>query len=486
MAKSPAPSLNKGDMCTVTVEALATGGSGIARYNGMTVFLDQGIPGQTATARIQKKKKRFAQATVVSVLTTAPEERTPVCIHFTECGGCLWQHMPYTEQLAWKRQFVIDALTRIGGVQHPDVPFPLPSPATTRYRNKMEFVFAPATPAPSVSGMEEALPSPPATALGLRKKRSHEVVTITECHLQSTRCNNILNLARRLVHTYELPAYNEKTAQGYLRFLIIREPEEQPPAAGTPGTRQCLVQFIVAPDRTKKQQLTDRLQALCKEMQKEIPSITALVISERSARTQIAYGEKTLFTAGTPQLNETIAGVPLMLHHDAFLQVNTRAATSLYEAAIAMAGLSGSEYVWDGYCGVGSLTLLLAQKAAHVVGFELGEAAVRTARQNAEALGVYNTEFYAGDIKKRLTGRQETPDVVVVDPPRAGMHVQVTAALLAAAPERIVYISCDPATQARDIRSMLAAYDIRAVQPVDMFPHSPHIENIVLMAKKPA
>ncbi len=458
--------LTPGTRLELTIDSLATGGKAIGRHEGMAVFIDRGLPGQTVVATVTRVKKRFAEATFEHVLTRSSDEIAPFCSHFGLCGGCLWQHLPYTEQLRWKHRFVEDSVRRIGGATTTDVRPVIPSPRQTMYRNKMEFAF---------------LQGRGTIHLGLRRYNSHSVVNIQECHLQSARSVAIVQFVRDWCNARDLlTAYDPRTGKGYLRFLVIRE---------TCHSDQLMIQIITAPDWSGKFLRTNAMAELGRALAEAFPGLTGFVHSERSSKTQVAYGERTVAVQGTEELRETVTVGSTVLDlgiggADAFFQTNTEAAEQLFTQAIGMAGLTGAETVWDLYCGVGALSLAAAAQAACVVGFELSRAAVDAATRNAETLGMHHASFRAGDVLHTMADESTRPDVIIADPPRGGMHPDVVRAIADSNAARLVLIACDPATQARDLSLLLEHYSIDAIQPVDLFPHTPHVENIVVLQRR--
>ncbi|UZP69040.1 23S rRNA (uracil(1939)-C(5))-methyltransferase RlmD [Desulfovibrio mangrovi] len=462
----PATALTAGTTLELFIDSLATGGQAIARREGMVIFVDRGLPGQTVLATITRTKKRFAEATLERVITRNNTEIQPFCKHFGICGGCHWQHLPYEEQLEWKRRFAEDSMRRIAGADGASALPTIPSPDQRMYRNKMEFAF--------LQGRDTI-------HLGLRRSASHSIINITECHLQSEHSVAIVQTVRQWANRHKLlNAYDARSGKGYLRFLVVRE---------TKYSNQCMVQLITTPDWSPTGQREELVRELAAELREHSDIPTSAVHSVRSSKTQVAYGEDTIFIEGAPTLSETIS---IDKHNltiniggaDSFFQTNTKAAEALYGKALQLAALTGKETVWDLYCGIGALSLASAMNASRVVGFEISEAAVSTARQNAEQLSLPNTSFHAGDVRLTMALESVLPDVLITDPPRGGMHPDVVAAIDQHGPERIVYISCDPATQARDIGLLIDKYAVCEIQPVDMFPHTPHVENIVLLKKR--
>ncbi|MEZ0575940.1 23S rRNA (uracil(1939)-C(5))-methyltransferase RlmD [Halodesulfovibrio aestuarii] len=451
----------KGDTLTVTIDALATGGKALTRLDGMVIFMDRGLPGQTVEVKITKKKKRFAEAVLSKVISDAPDQITPRCGHFGTCGGCLWQNMEYSKQLEWKKRFVSDSLSRIAGAQDLEINDPIPSPDTFYYRNKMEFAF----------GDKQG-----DITVGLRRYGTHNVVDLQECYLQTEHTMEILDLVREFVNsTPALTAYDPTTRRGYLRFLVIRE---------TKHTNQCMVQIITCKDTTNGDQQHRAIRQLGQLLQERM-NVTTFIHSLRTHTSQVAYGEKTYVVLGQKSLTEVLNfenGMPslsLASHADGFFQVNTDATARLYGTAIDLAELSGTEKVWDLYCGVGGIALSAAPNASEVFGMEITPQAIASANENAKINNIENVRFVSGDVRSALENESSKPDVVFVDPPRSGMNQEVVDLIMERTPQRIIYVSCDPATQARDIATLSALYTVTAVQPVDLFPQTAHIENII-------
>ncbi|SIO01291.1 23S rRNA (uracil(1939)-C(5))-methyltransferase RlmD [Halodesulfovibrio marinisediminis] len=451
----------KGDILTVTIDALATGGKALTRLEGMVIFMDKGIPGQTVEIKITKKKKRFAEAVLTKVISDAPDQITPRCSHFGVCGGCQWQNMEYSKQLEWKKRFVSDSLNRIAGAQDIKINDPIPSPETFFYRNKMEFAFGDKRGDKTV---------------GLRRYGTHNVVDLHECYMQSERTMEMVNLVRDFVNAIPaLTSYDANARRGYLRFLVIRE---------TKHTNQCMVQIITGKDTTNGDQQHRAIRKLGHILQEQM-NVTTFIHSLRTHTTQVAYGEKTIAVLGQKSLTEVLNfenGMPslsLTSHADGFFQVNTDATARLYGTAIELAELTGTEKVWDLYCGVGGIALAAARNAADVFGMEITPQAIESANENATINNIDNVRFVSGDVRGALDNEPSKPDVVFVDPPRSGMNPEVIELIMERSPKRIIYVSCDPATQARDIALLSSQYTVTTVQPVDLFPQTAHIENIV-------
>ncbi|MFV0423433.1 23S rRNA (uracil(1939)-C(5))-methyltransferase RlmD [Oleidesulfovibrio sp.] len=451
--------LQKGDIVELEITTLTAGGRALGRIENLAVFIDGALPEQRASARITKRKKNFAEAELLSVLRKAPYEIQPFCKHFTECGGCSWQHMPYDIQLKWKKQIVHDALARIGRFENPPVNDPLASPRQTFYRNKMEFAFE----ADFTGNIK----------LGLRAKGSHSVIDICECHLQSERSVRIVDAARQWANEAPQNAWDPATGTGFFRYLVVRE---------TLYTDQCMVQLITGPDNSRHKTGLALGKELGEILRDTIEGITTYIHAERSSKTQVAYAEKTLHISGERFLTERLGERFFKLAPDAFFQTNTAATEVLTKVAADFAQPEG--IIWDLYCGVGTMGLPMASRADHVTGIEISQDGIAFATENANLQDIHNISFIAGDVRKLLAKQKDDPDIIIVDPPRAGMHPDVVAAIADRNPRRIVYVSCDPVTQARDLSLLKDTYQLQCVQPVDMFPHSAHIESVALLIRR--
>ncbi|BBD09766.1 23S rRNA (uracil(1939)-C(5))-methyltransferase RlmD [Desulfovibrio ferrophilus] len=448
---------HKGQTLELNVERMAFGGRGIARTEGFVVFVDGALPGQKVRATVTKAAKRFAEADVDEVLEQTPHWTQPFCLHFGKCGGCQFQDLDYAEQLKWKTEHVGDQLTRIARIEAPKIHPAQASPELRGFRNKMEFAFA--------GGGSESGP----LSLGLHRKGSERIVNIEECHLPSPQCAEIVRHVREFCRRTSIPSYDPRTRRGLWRFLVIRE---------TKTTMQTMVQII-----TSQAQDGGAIRSLADDLHQRFPALTTVVHSTRKARSAIAHGERQVFRTGDGYVMEQVGDIRYRISADSFFQTNTPAAELLYAAACKAAGLTGTEHVLDLYCGSGGLGLAMAKQAASVTGIETVPAAVRDAEANAKLNEFTNCTFIAGDVLEKLKTLEQKPDVVVTDPPRSGMHPDAAAALLELAPERIVYVSCNPSTLARDIKQLSGDYALTEAWPFDLFPHSPHIECVALLER---
>jgi 23S rRNA (uracil1939-C5)-methyltransferase len=474
--KAPALSLDKGVEFDLTIEKLAFGGKALGRVAGFVVFVDHAIPGQRVRVQVTRKKPHFAEARVVQILAQSPAYEPPFCPHFGLCGGCQWQDVSCDEQLFWKRSHVEECLQHLAGLR-PDVILPtIPSPQERYYRNKMEFTFAPRAWPGSDESVAGKPPGGGGLALGLHVAGDAAgIFNLEHCFLQSAQSPAIVQEVRRWCSQSELPAYNPKTRRGFWRFLVLREGKR---------TGQTLVHLI-----TTDQGDPAAVAALAGHLKERFPDLATLVHSRRRKKAQVACGEVSRTLWGPGSIEEHLGGLRLRVSAHSFLQINTLAAAGLYGAVSRLGEFTGRETVWDLYCGAGSLGLALASQVRRVVGFELVDEAVADAFENSRLNNLENCHFLAGDLKERIletlrTGSQPPPEVVIADPPRAGMHPQVVKALTELAPLRLIYVSCNPATLARDLARLKEHYEVATVQPFDLFPHTPHIEVVIRLERR--
>ncbi|MBI5473337.1 MAG: 23S rRNA (uracil(1939)-C(5))-methyltransferase RlmD [Ignavibacteriae bacterium] len=467
----------------VALESFAFEGKSIARVDGFVVFVDGGVPGDEVRVRINKVKKQHAEASVVEVVKSSPLRAVPPCAHFGTCGGCKWQHVDYQAQLDFKRQHVIDALERIGGFTGVQVNPTIGSEDVYFYRNKMEFSFGTKWITREELNERNLNPEPRTEretfALGMHiPQRFDKIVDINECHLQSHVSNQILNLVRQFCLDRQLSIYSTFTHTGYLRNLVIRQ---------SAHTNELMVNLVTSEDTP------ELLVALSSTLFAAFPSITTIVNNITQRKSQVAIGDYEKVYHGPGFVTEKIGKRTYRISANSFFQTNTKQAERLYDVATRMAQLSPDDVVFDLYSGTGTIALHIADSVKEVVGVENVEAAVEDAKKNAEANCVTNCTFILGDLKDRLTkdtawlGNHPKPNVMIIDPPRAGMHEKVVREVVEMRPERIVYVSCNPATQARDLKLICneTGYELVEVQPVDMFPHTYHIENVVSLKLRP-
>jgi len=439
----------------LNIERAAAGGAGLARLDGQVVFVEGGLPGSRVSARVARQGKGCLHAVAERVLEPSRDAVEPFCPHFGVCGGCTWQNAAYPAQLRFKREIVREQLKRLGGLET-DVAETLASPDVRFYRNKMEFAFAQANPT--------------GTLLGLRERfHPDRVLEIETCFLMPAFAMDILRAVRKLVAATRLPPYFARTGTGVWRHFVLRRSD----ASG-----RWLARLIVGPAAPFK-----RLRALGETLLREFPELAGVTLGMRKDRADIAIAQQKIWSIGEDFLTERICGLDLRVSVEAFFQTNTKAAGALYAEAVRAAGLSGAKTVWDLYCGVGGLSLCLAREAKHVTGFEISQEAVTDAAVNAASNGLSDKcSFVAGDLKELISRRKARPDVVALDPPRAGLHPDVTQTLARLGAPRMVYVSCNPATLSRDLKRLSAMYQVERVTPVDLFPHTAHVECVATLS----
>ena len=464
--------MKKGTELELHIEKFADRGKSLAQVDGYIVFVAGAVPGDHIRARITRRKKKYAEARLLDVLSPSPLRTTPRCPYFGTCGGCKWQHVSYQAQLEAKQQSVAEALTHVGGFEHVSVQPTLGNDAIYGYRNKMEFSFGTRrwlTPAELASGE----PFNKAFALGLHAPgRFDRIFDLHECHLMPEIGTRILNALRTFALEHNWLPWNLRQHTGYLRHLVLRMPVH------TPDLMVNLVTNGYVPER---------MQALAEFFQTRFPEISTFVNTIHTGVAQTAFGETSHTIYGPGVVHEHIGPHRFEIAPDAFFQTNTRQAEQLYEVARNFADLKPEDLLYDLYCGAGTISLFMASHVAHVVGVELIASAIQNARTNARYNEVENCTFVSGDLMKIFTPafiqKHGQPDVLITDPPRAGMHPKVVAQIATLQPERLVYVSCNPRSQARDLALLKEVYTIEAVQPVDLFPHTHHIENVVKLRR---
>lgn len=456
----------------VTISAVAAEGKSIARIDDIVVFIPYGAPGDIANVKLDKKKKNYGEGHITELVKPSELRVEPFCPHFGICGGCKWQHLPYSYQLEYKQQQVADAMQRIAKVDMPPINKILGSAETERYRNKLEFTFSNKCWL-TFEQMNSGEIFEDRNALGFHIPGAFDkVLDIKECHLQVGISDSIRLFIRSyaIEHGYEF--YDIRQQHGFMRNIIIR----------TTTTGE--VMLIVVFGEDDKNKIDDLLSAV----NKQFPEITSLMyVVNRKVNDTIADQEVLLYS-GRDFIEERMGDLKFRVGPKSFYQTNSLQAYELYKVARRMAALTGNELVYDLYTGTGTIANFVAHDASKVIGIEYVADAIEDAKLNSRTNGIDNTLFYAGDMKDVLTdefvAEHGVPDVMIIDPPRAGMHQDVADVILNAEPARIVYVSCNPATQARDIALLDCKYRVVEVQPVDMFPHTQHVENVVALEKR--
>lgn len=459
--------MKKGQVIQVRVEKLAYGGQGIARINQQVIFVEGGLPGDVAQVKVEKVKKNFLQTRVIELLEPSSMRIKAACQHFGYCGGCKWQNLDYSQQIIFKREQIIENLGHLAGAEAEIVHPTLPSPLIFEYRNKMEFSFT------NRRWLEPEKLSQPQIkkgyGLGLHIAASFDqVMAIEKCWLQDGIMNSILTFSQNFFNNPDFPVFNLKAKTGLLRFLVIRK------SFSRKEYMVNVVTFRPAAEDLKDyaRQLTEKFSEVCSVVN---------VVNRRLA--QIAFGDEEHLLWGKPFITETLDDFDFDISANSFFQTNTLQSKNLYRTVQKFAG-SGHRLIWDLYSGTGTIALFLSRQAKRVVGFELVESAVKDAQKNCLRNNVDNCEFIGGEIRHTLCQMKEVPEVVVCDPPRGGMHPDIVREILRIKPQKIIYVSCNPATMARDIKELISTYRLQEVQPIDMFPHTHHIEAVAKLEQR--
>ncbi|MBD3225726.1 MAG: 23S rRNA (uracil(1939)-C(5))-methyltransferase RlmD [Caldithrix sp.] len=460
--------VKKGDIYQFEIEKLAFGGAGVARLDNYVVFIKGALPGECVKAKVYKRKRSYAEARLQEIVHRSTERIEAPCPFFEWCGGCTWQNLSYEHQLKYKEAIVGESLHHIGGLEKIGVNEVIPSSNPFAYRNKMEFSFSDRRWLLPHELGDDAISRD--FALGLHVPGAYDkILHIDHCLLQSETANEILRFIQEYARTHHLAAYGIKSHQGFLRFLVIRQ---------SSYTQKLMINIVTA------YKDVDSLRPLADQLIKKWSQVESVVNNINTRPAQIAVGEEEILLAGKAEIKEKLGPFEFSISANSFFQTNTMQAQRLYDIVIQFAGLQSDDVVWDLYAGTGTISLFLAQKANYVIGFESAESAVADARRNAAEHGLPNTSFIAGDLLKTLNNAQSNPDVIVTDPPRAGMHKKVIEAILQSEARTVVYVSCNPTTMARDLNLLSAAYRIIEVQPLDMFPQTYHIETVAQLKRK--
>jgi 23S rRNA (uracil1939-C5)-methyltransferase len=472
--------VKKGDVLELRVDSLALGGKGVARSGELVLFVEGAYPGEVVRARVTRRTSSWAEAGLVEIEVESPDRRTPRCVHFgAVCGGCRSQDLAYTAQVEAKTRQVAETLARLGGLRDVPVAPCVPSPDLWHYRNKMEFSFQPG---------EEGAP-----ILGLHVREKFDAIfDLVHCDISTELTNRVVHATRDFARAAGWAAWHPRLHQGLVRFLTVRHLQ---------STGQAAVHLVAARDAVPD------VEQWAAEVGALDPAIRSVALSVNDGRANVAFGDRTRILWGAPAIEERLLGLSFEASPNAFLQTNSRQAEALYTAALEEAALTGSERVLDVYCGAGTISLALARQAAEVLGIESHEPAVADARRNAARNGIGNARFACGEARAVLRAWAHAragkgaaspgaarakdakapldpaayvplaPDVVVVDPPRAGLHPRVVERIAELAPARIVYVSCNPGTLARDLAHFgRHGYATTRVRPFDLFPHTPHVE----------
>ncbi|MDP6339161.1 MAG: 23S rRNA (uracil(1939)-C(5))-methyltransferase RlmD [Candidatus Marinimicrobia bacterium] len=462
--------IKKGDELVLDIDSLAYGGKGVARVDDFVIFVKNAIPGQKVRALVYRKRKGYGEARPLEILTESPHMVAPRCDHFPTCGGCKVQQLDYEEQVAQKQQQVENIFLRQAGIKDFKVDAVIPAEHIYHYRNKMEFTF---------SNNRWVLPSESEEverdfALGMHiPKRWDKILNIDACHIMPEIGTEILNKTQSLAKALKLKPYDQKTHNGFLRYLLMRFGH---------NTGDILVNLVTSYENP------DLLKPLADGLIEAFPQVTTVVNNINTRKADVAFGEYELHLHGKSYLEEKLGYHTFEISANSFFQTNTVMADKLYQAALEGAKLRGEEVVFDLYCGTGSISLFLAQKAKEVHGFEVIVSAVEDATRNAVRNNMGNVHFHVANLdnffKFGVGKKYPKPDVVVVDPPRAGMHKFMSNYLPKFGAEKIIYVSCNPTTQARDTEILqMKGYELKKLTVVDMFPHTPHVETVCIFQK---
>ncbi|WP_270182715.1 23S rRNA (uracil(1939)-C(5))-methyltransferase RlmD [Alkalihalobacillus sp. CinArs1] len=449
--------VTKNDIVEVEFKDLSHDGAGVAKVEGYTLFVPYGIPGEKARVKVVKTKKGYGFGKILDVIEESEERNTPPCPIFYKCGGCQTQHITYDSQLKFKHKQVKDVMERIGKIDVPihDV---LGMEDPWRYRNKAQVPV----------GEEEGK-----IVAGFYQQRSHKIIDMDQCLIQEQENDHVLKVVKGIAEKYGIRAYDERTHRGTLRHVVAKYGKQ---------TKDVMVVLV-----TKQKDLPNR-KNIIRDITKQVPGVKSIVQNINPKRTNVVFGDETRVLWGTDYIYDTIGDIKFAISARSFYQVNPDQTKVLYDQALQYAGLTGEETVIDAYCGIGTISLFLAQKAKKVYGVEIVPEAIEDAKRNAELNGITNAEFEVGEAETILPMWKKQgiePDVFVVDPPRKGCDESLLETILEMKPKKVVYVSCNPATLARDLRILEdGGYETKEVQPVDMFPHTTHVECVASLELK--
>jgi 23S rRNA (uracil1939-C5)-methyltransferase len=458
--------MKKGSELKLIIEKMAIGGRALARHEGLVVFVDKAVAGDIVCARIFKKKKQFAEARTIEIIQPSPYRIQPICEYSDYCGGCKWQFIDYDQQIVFKQMHVAEAIEHIGNIQSPTVHPTIRSPQIFEYRNKMEFSCSDRRWLMRAE-MEQNIDR--SFAMGLHVPGTFDkVLDIQRCYIQKNQGNAILSDVRQFMKSSGEPAYGLKSHDGFWRFCVLRHSNAHD---------QWMVNIVTSEDQPSL------LQKMAHEICTSHTNIVSFIHQISDRKSAVAVGEHEKCLQGHDFIEDYIGPFAFKIAANAFFQTNTRAVAHLYDTVKTYARLKPSDVVWDLYCGTGTIAIWIANSCASVYGIEYVADAITNARQNCKANNITNCHFFCGDIKDQLKEQKEKPDVVIMDPPRAGIHPKVIAQLVSISPRRIVYVSCNPSTMARDLGLLASHYALTEVQPVDMFPHTFHIEAVARLER---
>ncbi len=461
--------IKKGTIIEANIESLSYGGDGFAKYNDIALFVQKGIPGQKVEALIIKKNKKFLKAKALNILKKSPDQINPECVHFEDCGGCSFQNYKYEKQLEQKEQQVKDLLVHIAGLKSTKISKIKKAKEIYNYRNKMEFTFS------NDAWFEKYNPKEKRElCIGLHPKgRFDKTIDLENCKIQAEIANQIVNLVRETAIENNLIPYDIKKHTGFLRQIVIRSAVHK--------SETMVIIVTSTNDQEKLKPIVDNL--------KKIKEIKSIINNVNRRKADVSYSEEQYLLYGDDFITEKIGTYKFKISPDSFFQTNSKQAKVLYDIIKKEADLNGDEIVYDLYCGTGTIGIYLSKKAKKIFGFEIIPSAIDDAIINASNNNVKNALFFQGDIKDTLINNKEIdiiekPDVSIIDPPRSGLHPKALKNIIKLKQKKIIYISCNPSTQARDLKEFLEfGYKVKNIIPVDMFPHTPHIESVVTLVK---
>jgi 23S rRNA (uracil1939-C5)-methyltransferase len=464
----------KSEIVQLNIEAIGFQGISIARKDGLVYFVKGAVPGDKVNAQVRRKKKNHIECELAELLEPSPLRVKPQCGYFGICGGCSWQHLDYNEQLRWKKQHVLDAFQRIGKIEVAQFEDTLPSPEIFNYRNKMEFSFGNSRWLTSDEINSSNDISNKDFALGLHiPGRFDKVLDVERCHIQNDYGNDILKIIKSKAIDCNVTAYDSRANEGFLRNLIIRS---------TVASKEIMVILITHSVHNDEEQAY--LDWYDNEFAKNDNKISVVGRAVNATRSPVAT-EKPIITKGNDYITENILGIDFKISPYSFFQTNSKQLNNFIAEIINRADLKPTDTVWDLYCGTGSISLPASKKCKEIIGIEMFEGSVEDARNNANSNGIVNAKFICSDLHEKripdLLSVLPKPDVIIIDPPRAGMHANLVNHLLEIGASRIVYVSCNPTTQARDCALLSEIYNVVSVKPVDMFPHTFHVEAIAVL-----
>ena len=468
-------SIKKGSEINLTIDSLSYGGKGISRYNGIVIFTNNVLPGQTIKAKIIKKKKSYLEAIPIEIIKESPFKQKEKCNHFYDCGGCKTQDLIYEEQLNQKQNQIIESLTHLAKINTQEIMPIIKSDLIYEYRNKMEFSFSNNRWLISnEKGSENEKPKN--FALGLHPlKRFDKIVDIDNCEIQTELANKILVAIKEECINKKIEPYDILNHTGFIRNIIIKHPKY---------SNQVMVNIVTAYEND------DALKSILSKIKKISHNIKSIINTINDKKSDSSYGMPKKLLYGKKFITENLGEFKFEISADSFFQTNSMQALQMYEHIKSESKLTGQEIVYDFYCGTGTISIFLSKAAKKIYGFEIVESAIDDAKKNAKKNNIKNCEFYCSDLSKMIQEHtniieNDSCDVLIIDPPRAGVHPKTLKQIIKLNPKKIVYASCNPSTQARDVRELINSnYIIGCVQPIDMFPHTHHIECVITLDKK--